>query len=378
MGKDKGRDDKPGVAIQDKLQQESPGDERKDFTTEEAELVLEKADILEDVSDVSDSADCLPEILQPDSEDRDTSPVNWDTDKWEVHPPTEATSSSGVSGLSSIVDDSSSTCSTDSVPPVVMNGPYKGNFLNQKNQKSPSWIQRGRATSDATGSANEAHSQPSEAMRDAAQPNGASGSCQAEVESEAVVLSLQDRIKELEQHVVKKVVYLSSNRISCEEEVVSLQTELSIKDQIDTERPSKDKPMTMPSSPNSSSKNQPYAIKVKSESKTPGAVDSVSVRKPSSDISQRAERVASPINSSHITPALKSDTHKNAAPKPIEKPSVQQVPTMSPSNMKSAPMVLPHSSKRIEPNLVKPSLSFGMVNVGKWFGNTLRDPGERS
>ncbi|GMP56122.1 hypothetical protein CsSME_00020710 [Camellia sinensis var. sinensis] len=94
--------------------------------------------------------DCLPETLQPDSEDRDTSPVNWDTDTSEVHPPTKAASSSGVSGLSavqngamerygpSIVDDSSSTCSTDSVPSVVMNGPYKGNFLNQKNQKSPS------------------------------------------------------------------------------------------------------------------------------------------------------------------------------------------------------------------------------------------------
>ncbi|GMP56114.1 hypothetical protein CsSME_00020706 [Camellia sinensis var. sinensis] len=449
-GKDKGRDDKPGVAIQDKLQQESPGDERKDFTIEEAELVLEKADILEDVSDVSDSADCLPEILQPDSEDRDTSPVNWDTDTSEVHPPTEAASSSGVSGLSavqngaierycpSIVDDSSSTCSTDSVPSVVMNGPYKGNFLNQKGQKSPirGRIQRGRATSDATDSANEVHSQPSEAMRDAAQPNG--GSFQAEVESEAVVLSLQDRIKELEQHVVKK-----------EEEVVSLQRELSVKDQVDTEGPSKDKPTAVPSSPNSSSKNQPYAVKVKSESKTPGAADPVSVRKPSSDISQRAERVALPINSSHITPALKSDAHKNAAPKPTEKPSVQQVPTMSRplsapiipgpkpptpvvsvvqtppilarsvsatgrlgpdpspathsyvpqsyrnaimgtpvsasstgftqpqspssavnqlqsypqlSNMKSAPMFLPHSSERIEPNLVKPSLSFGMVN----------------
>ncbi|KAI8009511.1 hypothetical protein LOK49_LG06G02774 [Camellia lanceoleosa] len=188
--KDKGRDDKPGVAIQDKLRRESPGDESKDFTTEEAELVLEKADVLEDVSDVSDSAVCLPEILQPDLEDRDTSPVNGDIDTSEVHPPTEAASSSGVSGLSavqngaierngpSIADDSSSTCSTDSVPSVVMNGPYKGNFLNQKSQKSPSRgrIQRGRATSDATGSANEAHSQPSEVTRDAAQLNGASGS----------------------------------------------------------------------------------------------------------------------------------------------------------------------------------------------------------
>ena len=115
--KDKGRDDKSGVAIQDILQEESLADERKDFTIEDAELVLEN-------SDVSDSVDCLPE-MQPDSEDRDT-------DTSEVHPPTEA-SSSVVSGLSagqngirqtnssSVVDDSSSTCSTDSVPSVVIN-----------------------------------------------------------------------------------------------------------------------------------------------------------------------------------------------------------------------------------------------------------------
>lgn len=112
--------------------------------------MVEKADIVEDVSDVSDSADGVAEVPQPDSEDRDASPVNWDTDTSEIHPPTEP-SSSGISGLSSVqngvsekkspslMDDSSSTCSTDSVPSVVMNGPYKGNsFSNYKTQKSPS------------------------------------------------------------------------------------------------------------------------------------------------------------------------------------------------------------------------------------------------
>ncbi|KAL7220263.1 hypothetical protein ACSBR2_013181 [Camellia fascicularis] len=203
--KDKGRDDKSGVAIQDILQEESLADERKDFTIEDAELVLEN-------SDVSDSVDCLPE-MQPDSEDRDT-------DTSEVHPPTEA-SSSVVSGLSagqngirqtnssSVVDDSSSTCSTDSVPSVVMNGSYKGYSLpNHKKQKSPSRgrNQRGKATCDATGLANEVRVLAPEPSRDAAQPNDASESCKAESESEAVVHSLQDRIKKLEQHVVKKVI----------------------------------------------------------------------------------------------------------------------------------------------------------------------------
>ena len=80
---------------------------------------------MEDVLDISDSEECIPEILPPDLEDRDVSPGNWDTDTSEMHPPTEA-SSSGISGLSSVqngtegrsssaVDDSSSTCSSDSV-----------------------------------------------------------------------------------------------------------------------------------------------------------------------------------------------------------------------------------------------------------------------
>ncbi|GMP77364.1 hypothetical protein CsSME_00033661 [Camellia sinensis var. sinensis] len=432
--KDKGRDDKSGVAIQDILQEESLADERKDFTIEDAELVLEN-------SDVSDSVDCLPE-MQPDSEDRDT-------DTSEVHPPTEA-GSSVVSGLSagqngirernssSVVDDSSSTCSTDSVPSLVMNGSYKGYSLpNHKKQKSPSRgrNQRGKATCNATGLANEVRMPPPEPSGDAAQPNDASESCKAESESEVVVHSLQDRIKKLEQHVVKK-----------EEEVVSLRRELSIKDQTDVERPPKEKVTELPSPSSSPSKNPPSAVQVKSESKTAAAPDPVSVRKPSSNSPRQAERAALLINSSDFKTPSKSDTHKAAAPKLAEKPSVQQTQVMSrplsapiipgprpsapvvsivqtspllarsvsatgrlgpdpspsthsyappqsyrnaimgtpatasstgfaqphsssssqlytqPPNLVSAPMFLPQSSERTEPNLVKPSLSFGMVN----------------
>lgn len=137
------------MKLQEK-QQGSPNDGRKDFLGEQVQTVLEKSDTVEDVSDVSDSVDCAAEIPQPDSEDRDASPVNWDTDTSEVQPPAEA-GTSAIGGLSSVqngiaerkspgvMDDSSSTCSTDSVPSVVMNGPYKGNsFPNYKNQKSPS------------------------------------------------------------------------------------------------------------------------------------------------------------------------------------------------------------------------------------------------
>lgn len=147
-GKDKGREERPVIAVMDKLQEENLSNEMKDSTLEDVEPVLEKSCMLEDGSDVSDSLDGV--VLQPDSEDRDASPINWDTDTSEVHPPTEACSS-GISGLSSVqngvsdkrstsvMDDSSSTCSTDSVPSVVMNGPYKGNsFPNFKNQKPAS------------------------------------------------------------------------------------------------------------------------------------------------------------------------------------------------------------------------------------------------
>lgn len=147
-GKDKGMDDM--LDAPDKPLQESPDDEIKDFRTDVAEPVPENPDTLENVSDVSDSVDFAPEMLQPDSEDRDASPANWDTDTLEIHPATEA-SSGGLSGLSSIrngrrdgnstsaVDDSSSTCSTDSVPSVVTNGPYKGSLhQNHRSQHSPS------------------------------------------------------------------------------------------------------------------------------------------------------------------------------------------------------------------------------------------------
>ncbi|PSS15965.1 MATH domain-containing protein [Actinidia chinensis var. chinensis] len=330
-GKDKGRDDKPVVAAKDRLQQEIQADERENFMTEVSEPVLAKPGTPEDISDVSDSVDCLPEILPPDSEDRDVSPVNWDTDTSEIHPPTEA-SISGVSGHSTVkngmreknsptvVDDSSSTCSTDSVPSVVMNVSHKVNSLpNQKFQKSQSRgsNQRGRASKNVTGWVNEVQRQPSEAARDVAHPNDASGGCKAESGSEPVVLSLQDRIKELEQHVVKK-----------EEEVVSLRRELTIKDHADMERPSKEKATAMLSSPSSSPKNLP-SVQMKSESKTAGATDPISARKQSSNIPQQAERAVPPINSADITATVKSDTPKAAAPNPPEKPSMPQVPLMS-------------------------------------------------
>lgn len=137
------------MSVPDK-NQDNAIDEKNDSNIEEAQALSEKLDAMEDVSDVSDSVDGVADMHQLDSEDRDASPVNWDTDASEVHPPTETrTNGIGVvstlqNGMSekrssSVIDDSSSTCSTDSLPSVVMNDPHKGNsFSNYKVQKSPS------------------------------------------------------------------------------------------------------------------------------------------------------------------------------------------------------------------------------------------------
>jgi hypothetical protein len=53
-------------------------------------MALEILDFPECVSDVSDSVVLVPEMLLPDSEVRDPSSVNSDTDSSEVLPPAEA------------------------------------------------------------------------------------------------------------------------------------------------------------------------------------------------------------------------------------------------------------------------------------------------
>lgn len=143
--KDKGRYEKPDITVEDE-----PEHGRNDFLVQEAEPVAETRP-LEYVSDLSDSMDCPPKSLQADSEDRDSSALNWDTDTSELHLTTEA-NGSGICGISfiqngqrkspSLMDDSSSTCSTDSLPSVIANGPCKAtSLLKQNNLKSPSRLQ---------------------------------------------------------------------------------------------------------------------------------------------------------------------------------------------------------------------------------------------
>ncbi|GFP94117.1 math domain-containing protein at5g43560 [Phtheirospermum japonicum] len=122
-GKDKGRDEKAIIVTQDKIEEDIIAEIKSELVAE-PEIVLGKSEAVEDISDVSDSID---------------------TDTSEVHHPSIEADKSGLSGVQngmergspSVVDDSSSTCSSDSVPSVVCVA-NKGKSRNHRNQKSPS------------------------------------------------------------------------------------------------------------------------------------------------------------------------------------------------------------------------------------------------
>ena len=118
-------------------------EEEKDLVTEKAQSPVEKTDtLLGDVSDISDSVDGSAEILHPDLEDGDSSSIHWDTDAL-GRSRESAISISTANGIAerknqSTMEDSSSTCSNDSIRSGFTNGSsYKGNALNFRNQNSP-------------------------------------------------------------------------------------------------------------------------------------------------------------------------------------------------------------------------------------------------
>ncbi|KAE9619199.1 hypothetical protein Lalb_Chr02g0150611 [Lupinus albus] len=326
-GKDKRREENTTVAVHDKNPEDNAVDEKKDFNMEEAQTLSEKPDAMEDVSDVFDSADGVSEVLQPDSEDRDASPVNWDTDASEVHPPTEACNN-GIGGVSSIqngrfenrsssaIDDSSSTCSTDSLPSIFTSDPYKANtsFSNHTIQKSPSrGKNRGKASCDVDSWTNEIDSQPSGSAAEVGDNNDESGSGKVgESASEGFVLSLQDRLEWAEQHVVRKK---------------ELQKEHSIKDHIeiegtvDTESLQKEKISRLPSSPISLRRNLSSSVQMKLEQKTSATVDPVHVKKTYSNGSLLTDKDASILSNSasQVTNLSKFEIQKTSTARLTER-----------------------------------------------------------
>ncbi|KAL2506642.1 TRAF-like superfamily protein [Abeliophyllum distichum] len=348
--KEKGRDDKPDIVLH-KTEPDTPTGDRKDYITMDSKLVLEKTDALEDVSDVSDSVDCVPEVLPPESEDRDVSPVNWDTDTSEMHPPTEASSSvvCGLSGVQneiagrtpSVMDDSSSTCSTDSVPSVVMNVPYKGNPPNRKTQKITEQVNicsssmlflqidygkcneflltyrvrnhRGKAAFDTVDWASETPSQSFEIVSVAVQRTDSSGAVTGSVSQS--LQSFQDRVNSPEQQVGK-------------EEIVSPQRNRSAKD-VALVEVSTEKTTGVISSPRSHSKSIPSSALPKSEPKINAASNHGMVKKTSSNSTKEADRSPRLENIAANAAPWKPGAQRVVTPKLADKPSGQQVPIAS-------------------------------------------------
>ncbi|XP_028780642.1 TNF receptor-associated factor homolog 1b isoform X3 [Neltuma alba] len=343
-GKEKGREERPIVAVSEKHLEDRPLDEKKDSNIEDVQTVAEKPDILEDVSDVSDSVDGVTEVLQHDSEDRDASLVNWDTDASEVHPPAEA-SNNGITSLSSaqngvaekrgssVMDDSSSTCSTDSMPSVVMSAPYKRNaFSNHKVQRSLSRVknQQGRATTDGGSWSSELDVQPSGSAPEAGDANEElrSGKVGGS-EGEGAEISSHDRMKSPE-HYVKK------------EEDFSLQKKVSIKEQVDID---KEKTSAAPSSSNSPPRSLPPSVPVKSEHQTSATIDNMHVRKTTSTGSQQSDKdtftSASPTIIAPKTEMLRTVTVKGSERSQVPILSRPSSAPLVPGSRPTAPVVSP-------------------------------------
>ncbi|KAL1060049.1 hypothetical protein V6Z11_1Z130300 [Gossypium hirsutum] len=404
----------------------------------EVRLVPEKSYLPDDVSDVSEAVDCGIEALQPDSEDRCASPVGWDTDTSEVHPPTEA-SSSGISSLScmqnevadkrspSTMDDSSSTCSTDSVPSVVTNVSYKGNlYSNNQNKKSPSRgkNQRSKTSSDDGSWTTETDNQTPSPALDGGDCNDASESSKAgESESEAALSSSLDQTTWDDQDALKKVLFCCKKKPSTH-------------DPVDLERP-KVKTVAIPSSP----RNLLPTAKFRSDYSIAGSVGSVLVRKASSNDLRQSGQPASSKTSiqmtteNPVTPQVPVMSSPSSAPQisslrptapvvsmvqttavlsrsvsaagclgPSTTPATSCVPQSyrnalgnhvapgsshpkfsssvaysQPPALVPAPVYIPRSSERMDPNSVQPGFTFGMVirdclpNAPGWMESSQRD-----
>ncbi|XP_039040222.1 TNF receptor-associated factor homolog 1b-like isoform X2 [Hibiscus syriacus] len=321
-GKDKRRE-KAIVAEKEKQPGNHPDDDKETSIIAEVQPVPEKSDVPGDVSDLVDGA---TEVLQPDSEDRDASPVNWDTDTSEAHPPTEA-SSSGITVLSCvsngvadnrsifIMDDSSSTCSTDSVPSVIMNGHYKWNsFSSNQNKKSPSRGKnhQSKISSDGSSWSAETNSQTSCPTPDARDHNDVSENSKAgESESEAAASSLLNQTKWTEEDSVTK-------------------------EEVDLEKP-KEKIAAIPSSPRGLPINLPPSAQFRSEYRSASSLDSIPVSKAMLNTLQQRDHPSSSNTSFQMAGISKSEFQKAAAPKPADKPMTTQVPVVS--RPSSAPLI---------------------------------------
>ncbi|CAD5169718.1 unnamed protein product [Musa acuminata subsp. malaccensis] len=198
-GKERGKDERCNQ-VPERLQQETPSEERISDSFLQQEIP--SIGTLEDASDVSDTGDDVIEVLQPGSNDRDSSPSNWDIDTSETHLAAEASVSDVQNGQSekrsqSAMDDSSSTCSTDSVPSVtmIMSRIFRGKGRNEE-------------THERMGLTNGGHIPRSETTLVDGHSHDVTGSKVSRPESEASVFSLKGEMQRLEKNLAEKVKFI--------------------------------------------------------------------------------------------------------------------------------------------------------------------------
>lgn len=137
--KDRTKDEKSDMLVQDKNQKQRPCDENllEELSSKQGLGVRPG-----NTSDTSNTEDDVAEIVQPDLDDGDCSPLNWDADALEVHSSVQPCNFVMQNGQSekrttSVVDDSSSTCSSDSILSVVPNGSHRGNYRQNSRSQTP-------------------------------------------------------------------------------------------------------------------------------------------------------------------------------------------------------------------------------------------------
>jgi hypothetical protein len=106
-----------------------------------------------------------------------------------------------------------------------------------------------------------------------------------------------------------------------------------MKEQIDVERPYKDRTSAVPSSPRNLPVNPTSTVR----SRSSAIVDPVLLGKASSNVTQQTDKAAPSITSSPFTGVPKHEIQKAASPKPTEKAVAQQLPVIS--RPSSAPLV---------------------------------------
>ncbi|TMW96306.1 hypothetical protein EJD97_007593 [Solanum chilense] len=310
--KDKERNEKSDVMVHDKIEVDGPIGEGNEYMAEMPGQVLGKSDVLGEVSDISDSIDS---IIHPDSEDRNASPVNWDTDTSEVHPSVEAGSSRliGLPALQNVIagrispsmmDDSSSTCSTDSIVSVVINGTHRGFPLIQKNQKLPSRgrNERSRSTCKAADWASETLGQTSDVVSDDGQLSDTSVSCEATgYECQATALPSCEQ-----QATNKKVAVLQQRNLIDDREKSSIL-----------------KPSSVQSPSRSPQKSTVSAVLSKENLKISVTRDPILVKSSFSDSPKLTDKSGPVVVSAETSVMLKADPHKAVEVKPLKKPLPQ-------------------------------------------------------